>query len=1085
MTASQNFEEIKEKIKEYDKEVDYEKKMKLGKRLMEDKFDNVQKNLDKIRLEQARFLFKIPDQEFKIKNDEDTKCDMTKMTLNDQQTFLKRFLSPDTGNTGLLLFHATGMGKTCSSLNIAENFLNVMSGKTLIICSDIIQQRFKDEIKGKRGARGCLGDVILKKLTPGWRLLSEEEIDKSLDKFIKDHFEFVTLKKLFLSFQNELNFIEKYERLETAGKEEKEVEVIEKEKTELFSMLRKYINDKFSNRVIIYDEVHSIRSNDFIISEKQSQIKFLNLIMKFATNVRLILMSATPMYHNSAEIFTIMKLLMLNDKSVPLEKIEKLKNMKSTELSKETKALLQYFSTNFVSYATIDKNNENFPVVLSPFQSENSSLKSHKLTQNDTPSDFLTADKAVIDDKYAKFIFKSYLSKTQLDALDNFKDVTISDEEILEDENAKGDTTRNQVSLARMMNVCYAADKNTYKSNQFMDFFEENKTNKGHIFKYINEDRKFEGESLQEMSPKIHKIIEVIAKSIEQQQPGIIMVYSRFIGSGAYPICVALEEAGFNRYGKDINFIRAKKAESNEYILLSNRRAEDPSDLFKTSNEELISKINSETEHRVKVIVCTDIVKEGVDFKNIRQIHILEPWYNESKLTQIIGRGARMCSHITSIEQQRNVTIFKHCCISKAKKNGKLMESFDYYTYKKSQQNLNKIKEIEKILQSNSIDCHFNNERQKLGQKRQTDTHINMLGETVSIEVDDTSENSTCAYDELKLKSSDIHIVEHDVETTILKIQKFFESNKYFHHNIDDLKEKLDYNEFSDIFDLALSKILKDKRRFRIGDKEGRLEKSKNHLIFVDTKVDYPIISKMQLNLYERQLKDKRQKITEIKLSPPSISVTPVQNVLDLIEEKFKELNEIIEHFVKNVNKSIVYSMVLHRLNSEESEAFIEKVLNDQKGKWIDDVVNDMVIKFNNKTFAVDIPKLSFKFKDDSEIKEAGLYEVQLEEKLKLKSKKFPKYYRKFQSKDNSTALFIIRREKAKHANASNNTSLDEMIKSAKELGTKNDEIFKDTFDLTQIGQKDKNIKNRILDVLEYSARYYEYYVHPMIIKKN
>lgn len=32
---------------------------------------------------------------------------------------------------------------------------------------------------------------------------------------------------------------------------------------------------------------------------------------------------------------------------------------------------------------------------------------------------------------------------------------------------------------------------------------------------------------------------------------------------------------------------------------------------------------------------------EGLDFKNGRQIHIMEPWYNINGIEQIIGRGVR------------------------------------------------------------------------------------------------------------------------------------------------------------------------------------------------------------------------------------------------------------------------------------------------------------------------------------------------------------------------------------------------------------------------------------------------------------
>lgn len=45
--------------------------------------------------------------------------------------------------------------------------------------------------------------------------------------------------------------------------------------------------------------------------------------------------------------------------------------------------------------------------------------------------------------------------------------------------------------------------------------------------------------------------------------------------------------------------------------------------------------------HNVKVLIGTRVVMEGVDFQNLREIHVMEPWFNLSLLKQVIGRGSR------------------------------------------------------------------------------------------------------------------------------------------------------------------------------------------------------------------------------------------------------------------------------------------------------------------------------------------------------------------------------------------------------------------------------------------------------------
>ena len=55
---------------------------------------------------------------------------------------------------------------------------------------------------------------------------------------------------------------------------------------------------------------------------------------------------------------------------------------------------------------------------------------------------------------------------------------------------------------------------------------------------------------------------------------------------------------------------------------------------------------------------------EGVSLYNMRQIHVLEPWYNISRNEQIIGRGIRQCSHIKLPFEDKNITIFNYVAIT-------------------------------------------------------------------------------------------------------------------------------------------------------------------------------------------------------------------------------------------------------------------------------------------------------------------------------------------------------------------------------------------------------------------------------------
>jgi hypothetical protein len=62
----------------------------------------------------------------------------------------------------------------------------------------------------------------------------------------------------------------------------------------------------------------------------------------------------------------------------------------------------------------------------------------------------------------------------------------------------------------------------------------------------------------------------------------------------------------------------------------------------------------------LRIILGTQSTMEGVDFKRVRQVHILDPWWNDSRIQQIMARAVRLCSHSGLPEQQRVVDVFIH-----------------------------------------------------------------------------------------------------------------------------------------------------------------------------------------------------------------------------------------------------------------------------------------------------------------------------------------------------------------------------------------------------------------------------------------
>jgi hypothetical protein len=63
---------------------------------------------------------------------------------------------------------------------------------------------------------------------------------------------------------------------------------------------------------------------------------------------------------------------------------------------------------------------------------------------------------------------------------------------------------------------------------------------------------------------------------------------------------------------------------------------------------------------KIKVMFGTQSVMEGVDFKAVRQVHVLDPWWNDSRMQQVIARAIRLCSHKELPPDQRITDVFIH-----------------------------------------------------------------------------------------------------------------------------------------------------------------------------------------------------------------------------------------------------------------------------------------------------------------------------------------------------------------------------------------------------------------------------------------
>jgi hypothetical protein len=211
-----------------------------------------------------------------------------------------------------------------------------------------------------------------------------------------------------------------------------------------------------------------------------------------------------------------------------------------------------------------------------------------------------------------------------------------------------------------------------------------------------NGNKYFKEEGLNKLSPKMLLILENIKKS-----EGLCFVYSNFRTLEGVELFSKVLD--FNGYDK---FNIGNTSNGNRYAIYSGMEDE----ILKKEILKVFTSPENKYGNIIKIILATSAGSEGLDLKNIRQIHIMEPYWNQMRIEQVIGRGVRRDSHIDLPEKDRNVEIFRYFSIL-PKKNiaiSKEKISTDEYIEQISLKKQNIINEILLSFKECSVDCFLN-----------------------------------------------------------------------------------------------------------------------------------------------------------------------------------------------------------------------------------------------------------------------------------------------------------------------------------------------------------------------------------------
>lgn len=160
--------------------------------------------------------------------------------------------------------------------------------------------------------------------------------------------------------------------------------------------------------------------------------------------------------------------------------------------------------------------------------------------------------------------------------------------------------------------------------------------------------------NLKEYAPKMEAMMKVINSSV-----GKHIIYSNFIKSGLDIVEAILVKEGWKNIKDVINDNNLwKEYNGRIYAVWSGSTA----DVDKSIIKYIANNRDNIFGDKIKVILGSPSVKEGVSFKHIQHLHMLDPVWNQSAKTQIEGRSIRFCSHVDINEEtdkplRRNVIV--------------------------------------------------------------------------------------------------------------------------------------------------------------------------------------------------------------------------------------------------------------------------------------------------------------------------------------------------------------------------------------------------------------------------------------------
>ncbi len=116
----------------------------------------------------------------------------------------------------------------------------------------------------------------------------------------------------------------------------------------------------------------------------------------------------------------------------------------------------------------------------------------------------------------------------------------------------------------------------------------------------------------------------------------------------------------------------------------------------------------------VKVFMITQSGAEGISLSNVRQVHLMEPYWNYVRLEQVKGRAIRICSHMDLPPEERNVEVFTYISVigdarvDETIKNHDDKMTSDQIIYRLMNTKKKLADDLQDVMKRSAVDCTIN-----------------------------------------------------------------------------------------------------------------------------------------------------------------------------------------------------------------------------------------------------------------------------------------------------------------------------------------------------------------------------------------